>query len=242
MDRGPSFEDLFTRSRQMLLGGALVALAFILWKSRDFIPSLFATRVMATASVFVNKESRPGQFEETFVAAREACRVDAELTPGLDTGSGSKPFDLAARAAASGRARADLATLTEAIKTRFPDSDRSLSIFPANRTTAVPTPTTRRLGLGFRIAAALLILFGEVLMVRSAHRQGLRRLYLLAMLAIVFGIAVGTDVGGGGDRTGSRSTLVFDFIRVMLPVTAVSALYVLVLTRNSAPDPDRQLR
>lgn len=228
-----SFEGLFSKSRQMFVGGAMIVLAFLVWKGRDFFSDRAMTQVMETASITVHKGSDAEQLQRAFVSAREACRVEARFTAHDDPRFDIATFDLAVPAATVAQAQTNLKVLLEGMKAAFPGGDANMNIRVDREASAAPPAVSRGLALGFRICAGLLVLWGELLIVLGARRARVPRKYIFATLGIILLMSEMYDFAGShGSGFSHASTLETDFIRLTLPITAIVALFTLWLTRN----------
>src|SRR5579864_5733999 len=67
--------------RQSVVGILLFLPAFALWATRDFLPTLAATRVVATAVLSTLHDGTDAQLQRAFAAAQMSHPMEATLEP-----------------------------------------------------------------------------------------------------------------------------------------------------------------
>jgi hypothetical protein len=245
-DGSPDGRRALSGARQGLVGAGLLVLAFFVWEARGFIPTLATTRVMAGAVIYTLHDGSEAQVQRAFAAAKMSCPAEATLETERDSTGHSASY-LTVTADTSERARADLATLTNAIRAAFPSAERNLLVSPNNSTVPAPNDLSRRLSFGVRAAVVLMLLGAQLLLVIGAHRQGIGRAGLFATITTPFLLAL--FPADSYTRITHRTSVSFPytdyrFLLVLLAVTPLSVILILWLTRASrrAGQPDRRAR
>jgi hypothetical protein len=219
-------------ARQGLLGLGLIFLAYPLYEGRDFISSLATTRVVATAAVNTMNEGTESQLQDAFAAVKRNSRIEATLTPETNP-TRRVTYNVSVIAANPERAKEDLATLTNSIKSAFPSSERNLSVSESSSTAPVPNRLSRGISFAVPAATILLMLASQMLLVIGAHREGMGRAGLFAALATPFTLLIYPSAGGGGPGfRGHLSTADWNFVLLVLALTPVSVILSLWLTRK----------
>src|SRR5262249_36176376 len=156
------------------VGLGLLFLAYPLYEARDFLSSLATKRVVATAIFSTLHDGTEDQLQQAFTTAKMSSTVEATFEPDRNPAlHGSVPLYLSVTGDTPGRARADLAKLTDAIKAAYPSAERNLSVSVNNSTFPSPNDLSRRISFGVQTAVFLLMLGAQLLIVIGAYREGL---------------------------------------------------------------------
>jgi hypothetical protein len=221
--------------RQGLVGLGLLFLAYPLYEARDFISALATTRVVASAIFSTLHDGSEVQLQRAFAAAKMHSPAEATFEPDRNPALRDAPYYLSVTADTPERARADLATLTDAIRAAFPSAERNLMVEVNNSTVPAPNDLSRRISLGVRALVVLLMLGAQFLMVIGAYREGVGRAGLLAALALPFTILIYPSTGTS--RAMNIHTRVYTadwkFVLLLLALTPISLILSLWLTRGS---------
>jgi hypothetical protein len=238
----PEWKRARSGARQGLVGLGLIVLVFPLWKARDFIPTLAATRVVATASLWAPHDGGEAQLQRAFAAAKTSSRAEVTFEPGAKPDRHGVTYYLSVTADTPERAKADLTTLTDGIRAAFPSAERDLIVSPNKSTVPAPNELSRRISFGVQAAVVLMVLGAQLLMVIGAHREGMDRAGLFAAVATPFTIFL--FPGDSNRRRSSNAGLHTDwqFVLLLLAFTPVSVVLALWLTRRSGPDSGRRRR
>jgi hypothetical protein len=221
--------------RQGLVGLGLLALAYILWEARYFIPALATTRVMATAVLSTLHDGSEVQLQRAFAAAKMSSPAEATFEADKNPALHDVTYYLSVTADTPERARADLAALADALKAAFPSAERNLMVSLNNSTVPAPNDLSRLISFGVKAAVVLMMLGAQLLMVIGAYREGMGRAGVLAALATPFTILI-FPTSGNRYATSMHDpvyTADWKFVLLLLALTPIPLILGLWLTRES---------
>jgi hypothetical protein len=234
--------------RMGLAGLGLLVLAFPLWEARDFIPSLATKRVVAFARLSTLHDGTESQLQHAFAAAKMSSPADATLEPDRNPALHSRvTFYLSVMADTPARARAELVTLTDALRTAFPSAENNLVVTSGNSTVPAPNHLSQGISYGVLAAVLLMMLGGQLLIVIGAHREGMHGAGLFAALATPFIILIKSvyfpeDSDLPADFQFAISQGEWKFALLLLALTPVSVILILWLTRSPRPTVSQRRR
>lgn len=225
--------------RMGLVGLGLIILAFPLWKGRDFIPALATNRVVAFATLFTLHDGTELQLQRAFAVAK--MRSTAEPALEHDTNPalhGRAIYYLSVTADTPARARAELVTLTEALRAAFPSAENNLVVTSGNSTVPAPNQLSRGIFFGVQAVVLIMLLGGQLLIVIGAHRGGMHRAGLFAVMATPFVILMKSvflpedsdDVFADFQYAVSQGE--WKFAVLLLALMPISVILILWLTRS----------
>lgn len=229
-------------ARMGLVGLGLILLAFPLWKSRDFISTLATKRVVAIATLSTLHDGTELQLQRAFSAAKTSSPAEATLERDTNPAHhGRVAYYLAITAETPERARAEVATFTDALRAAFPSAENNLVVSPGNSTVPAPNHLSRGIYIGVTAAVLLMLLGGQLLLAIGAHLEGMHGAGLFAVLATPFIILIKSvflpddsdDVLG--DLQYAISQGEWRFALLLLAVTPGAMIVILWLMRRSRP-------
>jgi hypothetical protein len=181
----------------MLAGAGGLVLAAVFWMARDFVPSLAASHVTASAIITTTAEPDDARVRRAFARAKDNTHADARLDAESDPTKPVRNSTVTVLAASEDEALAILAETTDAMQRAFADEGPGEFLVNASRhAEAVPNGTTAALGLGFRVLAVMLMLGGLGLIGYGWRNSGLPKQVLWAILAGI-GLCAITLIPGG---------------------------------------------
>ena len=226
--------------RLEIVGWAVLVLAGILWVTRDVIPNRAAAQVTASAVLTMSRGGTNAQLGEAFAAAEKDSALKATLiverNPALRGVS-----DLSVTADTPEQAKSGLTAMINAIEAALPATAREgFSASPNNSTYAAPNETSRRIHLAFCVAAVLLIVTAQLMIILGSYWQiGMVRAGLLMKVALPFLFILFSP----GSRTGPAGIVgtqsyyippgVVSFMLVLLPMSIIPLSLIIWLTRKS---------
>jgi hypothetical protein len=221
-------------ARQGLAGLGLLLLAYPLYEARDFIAGLATTRVVATAILYTRNEGTEVQLQRAFAAAKMHSPAEATFESERNS-TRHGTYYISVTANTSERAKADLATLADAIRATFPSAESNLLVSLNNSTTPTPNGLSRGISFGVQAAVVLMMLACQLLLVIGAHREGMGRAGLFAAMATPFTLLIypSGSTGRGPASHYALSTADWNFVLLLLALTPVSVIVSLWLTRKS---------
>jgi hypothetical protein len=222
-------------ARQGLVGLGLILLAYPLWKARDFIPALATTRVMATASLWAMHDGGEAQLQRAFATAKMSTPAEATFERETNPAQHGVTYYVSVTADTPARAKADLGTLTDAVKAAFPFAERNLMVSVSNSTIPAPNGLSRRVAFGVQAAVVLMILGAQLLIVIGGHREGMDRASVFAALAtpFIFLIFPSDSYSRGSHNRYTHAE--WNFVLLLLAFTPISVILSLWLTRKARP-------
>jgi len=220
--------------RQGLLGVGLLVLAYLLWVARDVIPDLATTRVIATASFTLWHGASEADLQRAFAAVKASSPAEATFERESKPDPHGATYYLRVTADTPERAKADLATLNDAVKAAFPSAERNLMVSPNNSTVAAPNGASRRLSIAVHAALLLLMLGGQFLIVVGAWREGQGRMGVLVALALPFTFLIfpSSETRRASNIHQTFYTADWQFVLLLLGLTPLAAILGLWLTRR----------
>jgi len=220
-------------ARQGLLGLGLLIVAYVVFEARDFIASLATTRVAATAIFSTLHDGSEAQLQRAFAAAKMNSRAEATFEPELNPAVHGVSYYLSVTADTPERAKADLATLTDALKAAFPSAERNLMVSVNNSTVPAPNELSQRIAFEVKAGVVLMMMGAQFLIVIGAYREGMGRAGLIAALATPFTILIfPTSSTSRTHLHDAVRTADWKFVFLLLALTPVSLLLSLWLTRR----------
>ena len=229
-------------TRMGLVGLGLVLLAFPLWKARDFIPNLATKRVMAIASISTLHDGTEVQLQRAIAAAKRSSPAEATLDRAKNRAlRGHVTYYLSVTADTPARARAELATFTDALRAAFPSAENNLVVIASRSTVPAPNELSRRISFGTQTAVLFMILGGQFLIIIGGQREGMRRARLFAALATPFIVLIMSVFfpEESDDLIADFHYAVFNgdwkFFVLLFALTPASVILGLWLTRRSHP-------
>ena len=148
-------------ARLILAGVGFLALAYVCWEVRDFVPSLAARSVTATAEVMTMSERDDARVFRAFASARRGPSSEAGLEPLPKRFRDIRETRLWVRAPAETDALAELDQMSGAMRKAFESEGKGeIRITARRRTTPVANDTMIMLGRVLRGATLLLLLAG----------------------------------------------------------------------------------
>jgi hypothetical protein len=224
-------------ARLGLVALGLLFPAYILFEARVFISGLAATRVVATAILSPLHGGSEVQLQRAFAAAKAGSPAAATLEPDRKPALHGVTYYLSVTADTPERAKADLATLTDALRAAFPSAERNLMVSLNNSTVPAPNELSRRISFGVQAAVVLLMLGAQILIVIGGHREGYGRTGLFAAMATPFIMLLSpitAESTAGHIIASGTQTHYFDwrFTLLLLALTPGSMILGLWLTRR----------
>ena len=232
----PKWRRQRSGARQGLAGLGLLVLAYGLWEARHFIANLATRRVAATAILYTLHDGTEAQLKRAYAAAKMSSPAETSLEQRRNRGDYGVSYFLSVTADTAERAKASLASLTEALKTAFPSAERNLGVSLNNSTVPAPNDLSRRIQFGVVAVVVLTTLGAQLLIMIGAHREGVGWAGILGALSTPFLFLILPS--GEGDLPTSFEELLdveWDLVRLLLAVTPISLILGLWLTRRSRP-------
>ena len=198
--------------KRVVLGGALLVLALVLWELRDAVPSWLAKSVTARVEFSTTAERDDARVTHAFEAVRQTFAADATFES-LPNQTRVRHSQLTVTAPTSDEAIALATRMSDALKKAFAgEGEAELLVDVRRRTTPVADRTTDVVGQALRIGAAVAGLLGVVLVAVGVLRlqAGADRLPPPVWWGIAFSIALPVAV-------------------VLLPGAVVMALFFLAI-------------
>ena len=218
--------------RLWVLGLAAIFPAYALWLGHNFLPSLAATRTVATAAVSVEKGPEEVQLQHAFATAKSSVPVEATLAlqthPALPGA-----YTLAVTADTEEQAKAGIATLAKALTAAFPKAERNLYLSLNHRIYPAPNATTERIYIAVIATMVLLMLAGQLMLVVGSRIEGSGRAGMIAAIATPFTILIfptsGTSSGHLANPAGMAD---WQFVVLLLALTPIAVILGILLTRK----------